>query len=95
MDYNYVIENSFYVDSNYRISLVALTVDIGLLLFIIGKKTCYLAEYKAIYLRKIPSIWCVECMEIYSKLLYSKEACMPSSHNLTRFLFLRASWLYG
>ena len=34
-------------------------------------------------------------LEIYSKLLYSKEACMPSSHNLTRFLFLRASWLYG
>ena len=62
MDYKYVIENSFYVDSNYRISLVVLTVDIGApFLFIIGKKTCYLAEYKAIYLRKIPSIWCVEC----------------------------------
>ena len=59
MDYNYVIENSFYVDSNYRICLVALRVDIGLFLFIIGKKTCYLAEYKAIYLRKIPSygVW--------------------------------------
>ena len=52
MDYNHVIENSFYVDSNYRISLVVLTVDIGLLLFIIGRKTCYLAEYKAVYLRK-------------------------------------------
>ena len=39
MDYKYVIENSFYVDSNYRISLVALTVDIGApFLFIIGKK---------------------------------------------------------
>ena len=42
----------FQVNSNYRISLVVLRVDIGLLLFIIGKKTCYLAEYKAIYLRK-------------------------------------------
>ena len=52
MDYNYVIENSFYVDSNYRISLVVLIVDMGRLLFIIGKKTCYLVEYKAIYLRK-------------------------------------------
>ena len=50
-----------YVDSNYRIPLVVLRVDIELLLFIEGKKTCYLAEYKAIYLRKILCIWCVEC----------------------------------
>ena len=77
MDYNHVIENSFYVDSNYRISLVALTVDIGLLLFIIGKKTCYLAEYKAIYLRKIPSIWCVECRKyIPNHYVVKKLVCL-------------------
>ena len=84
----------FYVDSNYRTSLVVLRVDIGLFLFIIGKKTCYLAEYKAIYLRKIPCIWCVEFRKyIATYFTVNRHACF-SSHNESRFLYLPASWLY-
>ena len=67
----------FRVDGNDRIALAALRVDIGHLLFIIGKKTCYLAEYKAIYLRKIPSIWCVECRKyIPNYCIVKKHVCL-------------------
>ena len=89
MYYKYVIENSFYVDSNYTISLVVLTVDIGApFLFIIGKKTCYLAEYKAIYLRKIPSIWCVECRKyIASYFIVKRHKCFHPTMKLVSYIF--------
>ena len=75
----------FRVDGNDRIALAALRVDIGHLLFIIGKKTCYLAEYKVTQNTKL---WCVECRKyIASYFIVKRHKCFHPTMKLVSYIF--------